>query len=399
MHTSATWTNGYFGTLYSGEPAATFESKRAREDGRNLIGELQQAGVAVRWIAFHQNGIPEGSAARVSAYRGLRSIFLSDRFGWLPRALGLDYHLVLPSGALDSLFMGDAERRLFHWLNRGPARQNLFIQVLLPEVRQIRGTARRTATIFHLGWQAAIGADRPPAAWEADDPLDEVDRIYAQVRANDYRYEPQYEWIAEVQRRQAAAAMQILGERLQDFMEALEAAGLADDTLVIVTADHGSANIKGRFWYGYHPIEEVVRVPFLLLGDVARGRDERFLTTIDLTQGILEYLGTGARLNDAALSFLSERRHEFAASVTLRSDINREWFLLLYGSGRKYRINLHPDGDGAVTEFRLDGFTEELVAEHREPPAEIAAPLREALYAFGFPGGDVHRLYRDLVTP
>ena len=105
------------------------------------------------------------------------------------------------------------------------------------------------------------------------------------------------------------------------------------------------------------------------------------------------------RLNDAVVSFLSERRHEFSASATLRSDINREWFLLLYGRGRKYRINLHPDGGGTVAELRLDGFTEELVAEHQEPPAEIAAPMREALQALGFPGGELHRQYRDLVTP
>ena len=71
MHTSAAWTNGYFGVLYSEEPAASFERERARKDGRNLIGALQRAGVAVRWIAIHQNGIPEGGAARVSAYRGL----------------------------------------------------------------------------------------------------------------------------------------------------------------------------------------------------------------------------------------------------------------------------------------------------------------------------------------
>ena len=190
--------------------------------------------------------------------------------------------------------MGDPERHLFAWLNRGPERGNRFTETLLPEVRQIRGTARRTATIFHLGWQVAIGAVRPPAAREADQPVDEIGRIDAQIRANDHRHEPRYEWIAQVHRGQAAAAMQILGARLQAFMEALDAEGLAGDALVIVTADHGSANTKGRFWYGFHPIEEVVRVPFLLLGDVARGRDERFLSTIDLTQGLLDYLGRRA---------------------------------------------------------------------------------------------------------
>jgi hypothetical protein len=143
----------------------------------------------------------------------------------------------------------------------------------------------------------------------------------------------------------------------------------------------------------------VVRVPFLVLGAVVPGRDDRLWSTIDITQGLLEHFGTGARLNDDALSIFAAQSHDFTASATLSSDINREWFLLLYGRGRKFRVNLHAQGEGAIAELGLDGFTEVPIAAHARPPAEIAAPLSSAIDALGFPRAELHREYRSYLVP
>jgi arylsulfatase A-like enzyme len=87
-------------------------------------------------------------------------------------------------------------------------------------------------------------------------------------------------------------------ERIGELLGALDRAGLADDTLVAVTADHGEGLLAhGQMAHGVHLYEEAVRVPLLLRwpGVVPAGRVvEAPVALVDLAPTLLELLGVPA---------------------------------------------------------------------------------------------------------
>ncbi len=90
------------------------------------------------------------------------------------------------------------------------------------------------------------------------------------------------------------------------LLAALEARGLADETLVLVTSDHGEAlGERGFFGHVENLDEEVVRVPFVVAGPgVARGSSvDAPLSLACLPATVLELLGVES---DAAFAWPSE---------------------------------------------------------------------------------------------
>ena len=74
------------------------------------------------------------------------------------------------------------------------------------------------------------------------------------------------------------------------LFESMEKIGLWDDTLIIVTADHGEALFEhGRWEHGASVLEEVVRVPLIVRGPgIKPGRSEIPASLVDLVPTILE---------------------------------------------------------------------------------------------------------------
>ena len=81
------------------------------------------------------------------------------------------------------------------------------------------------------------------------------------------------------------------------FFDDLRRAGLWDDTLVVVTADHGEAFDEHGFLMHTTAHEEVLRVPLVVKwpkGARAGVETERFSTALDLAPTILAHFGLGA---------------------------------------------------------------------------------------------------------
>ncbi|HSV74579.1 MAG TPA: sulfatase [Chthonomonadales bacterium] len=82
------------------------------------------------------------------------------------------------------------------------------------------------------------------------------------------------------------------------ILEALDATGVAEDTLVVVTADHGEVMVRGGIFFDHHGLyDEVVRVPLLLRwpGRIPPGirRDAAVLHS-DLAPTLLHWSGATA---------------------------------------------------------------------------------------------------------
>ncbi|HUT54978.1 MAG TPA: sulfatase [bacterium] len=118
--------------------------------------------------------------------------------------------------------------------------------------------------------------------------------------------------------------IQYVDHCIGDLMEALKEKGLLDQTLVVVTADHGEEFLDhGLFGHGNSLYEELIRVP-LIIYDGAKPQPGRVVSEVtqnlDLVPTILEYLGMEApagALGSSILPLLYGERPETTAGVAV----------------------------------------------------------------------------------
>jgi len=93
------------------------------------------------------------------------------------------------------------------------------------------------------------------------------------------------------------AEIAYLDTALAHVFTRLDALGLSEDTLVVITADHGEVLDEHPCWYDHHGLyEENIRVPLLLHqpGRVPAGRQvDGFVTLLDIAPTVLDHLGLG----------------------------------------------------------------------------------------------------------
>ncbi|MGI9335221.1 MAG: choline-sulfatase [Gammaproteobacteria bacterium] len=90
------------------------------------------------------------------------------------------------------------------------------------------------------------------------------------------------------------AMISYVDDKVGMLLDALDDAGLADNTVVIFTADHGDMMGERGMWYKFNPFEWSVRVPFIVRAPgSARGRVEnKGVSLLDLLPSLLD-LATG----------------------------------------------------------------------------------------------------------
>lgn len=406
VHTSAAWTNGFFGTLYSGTERVIHAGPSVA-DGRGLVSRLQRSRIGVRWLSYHRNGFPDGSAARSIQYAGLRSYLLTGRFAWIPEALGLDYHIALAGPFMEQNLTSAAARWVYRHLMGGEAPSgNALTEILLPQLRNLRGRQAQSLALFHIEWSAVGPLER--IDYIDGKPVDTLasaqqrfeskdgDELIRRIRDAEYRYGPKLDSVARSKRRSAAVHMNATARHLADFFQALAADPNLRDTAVIVSSDHGNIFAKGRFWYGYHPNVEVLRVPFILFNAGVAGRDDRLFATPDLHRTILDYFGVAPDLAALGRSVFGKHGHDAVVSLTMKSDRHKEWFLVVTKPSRRYRVNLHPKGDGLTTVLDRNGYDSTVQERTSGPPPEIRATLPGWIARYGIEPADIHRTIREL---
>lgn len=401
LRTNSAWTNAYFGTLYKGHPEFTFTriglGKRLLDvvsgADDNLLSILQRQGVNTRVMTYHRNGMPEGSASVVSGYRALRSVFLTFEHTPALDALGLDYNLVIPGSGAWSIW-GDQRKDFIRKLvgAKNARHDNILTKLLVPQMRGMQKSSRRSFMVFHTDWK--LGDISLPAAWDDGAPKGDEGRVQTYAKAQDYRYLPADEWYAERMRQRQDATIEQVGRKISAFIEALEEESLTEKTLLIFTADHGSMFARGRVWYGFHAEEEVLRVPFLMFGAGRSGIEYGQFETIDVVQTIIDIFGGTSQLHPRARSMLSTGAKPFTSSVTLRSDRNREWFVAIYKGGRKYLLNIHPEGDSQVLEQTVDGFRTSNVGVGYKVPRDLIPEFKAVMADYGFDEREIHSNFR-----
>ncbi|MGO1608138.1 MAG: sulfatase-like hydrolase/transferase [Brevibacterium yomogidense] len=99
------------------------------------------------------------------------------------------------------------------------------------------------------------------------------------------------------------AAVAYIDDHVGRIRERLEELGLAENTVVIVTSDHGDMLGEKGLWYTMSPYEQSARVPLIMWGPegvVPRGRFANPVSLLDLGATLEELAGAEARGGGAA---------------------------------------------------------------------------------------------------
>lgn len=415
MRTSVPYTYGFFGILYTGDPKfGVSRGNRSRrrplantEPGNspptkdNLLHHLQRKGISTQWIVYHRNGIPEASAAQTNIYKGLRSYYLTNNTVWIPELLGVDYHVTIASRAFAERYItGRFGRVVYDLLNKGKDGEYKAqdAEFIVDHIRAAQSAASSSFTLLHTSWGGFL---RDFATERRVEPqkskyISEPEAIQT-FRQDNYRYPPVYEGLVREIRDNNKLRMSALSEEFRYFLDCLKAR-MKNLPTIIITADHGSIFDEGRIWYGYHPNEEVIRVPLVVLNGASAGIDGRLFSTPDLTDTILDFFEAGNEKHNRISSFFRDGHgRDYVASLTLRANKHSEWYLVIFSrDGVKYQVNLHPDGDGRIRSYSVDNYTETLVSQTTHVPDNVLDIVSDCLQQFGIRPDEVHRNLRSL---
>jgi arylsulfatase A-like enzyme len=138
-----------------------------------------------------------------------------------------------------------------------------------------------------------------PAEWRSDDaatvpelPPEEWQGIRS-IDQHEYLALERFAGLADVVDAYDAGIRQV-DAQVGRILEHLRTTGLLDDTLVLVTSDHGESLYEDRFYIGhsYTVAEREIRVPLIvrLPGGAQRGRTDELVSLVDLVPLVLDAL-------------------------------------------------------------------------------------------------------------
>ena len=386
VRTNFTHTSGFFYALHSGQRRSWADPGKNKQEG--LLQMLQAAGVNTRWFTYHNNGVPD---VHHIPYRGVRSSFLKSRFSSILRPLHVDYNVFERTGAQGrGKAMGRRESAIQEWL-AGFDRESWRFPLerwALDEIHSLRADPRPFFMIVHLPPSALAGTETGPKTWEleAEDsvPAERLQRVRQKIlKDQDYTYAKEDAWAVDILRDEYRDSVRQGTRSLQKFLQAFRENGWHEDTLVLVTADHGKIMSRGKVEYGFHNDEEVARVPLLVMWQDRKGIDERLGESIDLPQTVLEFFQIEGRLSPHAVSLLGEAQKPWTSTLTTWSFKRKEWFFNVYQGGHRYVFNLYPKNT-SVRKEKISGLYRTQRVPMKAPlSAELGFELKEVLDLYG----------------
>ncbi|OFE14276.1 hypothetical protein BA895_11765 [Humibacillus sp. DSM 29435] len=148
------------------------------------------------------------------------------------------------------------------------------------------------------------------------------------------------------------AAVTGVDEQVGRMLHELDLLGLADDTVVVFTSDHGMQLGSHDLLYKNVPFEESARVPFVVRwpGHITPGHDGMLLGSVDVAPTLLGLLGLSEQIPDEVQGI------DCSGALLGVDDARRPDFALYLGPARG-------NGDPDVRGLRTG--THKLVVEHR----------------------------------
>lgn len=151
-------------------------------------------------------------------------------------------------------------------------------------------------------WDRFEDVDIPdPAHPEVPDPAQDPHSHRLRAMSGFDRHEPGIQEVRRA-RRSYYAAVSYIDDQIGRIRARLETLGLAEETVVIVTSDHGDMLGEKGLWFKMSPYEQSSRVPLLVHGPehlVPRGRFRTPVSLLDLLPTLRELAGAGPAVGGA----------------------------------------------------------------------------------------------------
>ncbi len=148
------------------------------------------------------------------------------------------------------------------------------------------------------------------------------------------------------------ASIRLADEAIGNFVRALEELHLSDQTLVIITADHGENLVRDGIFIGHGGLyQRVLKVPLIMFGPkVKRGVYKQLVSHLDLVPTILEAVGIksgrGSFEGKSLLKiFENDEGHDFILAVS--STAKKRYALIT----ERYKFVYSPSKEDAMDKF------------------------------------------------
>jgi len=338
-YTERTYTNGFYALLWNG-----FD-----DTSEALITRANREGRKTKWVSFHANGIPDTS---IPEYEGLRSGLLTENYRWLPQLLGLDYNVFLawPSTRLSTL------ATVVDAMNDPLDEDYLWDEVIPQEIAINQAAGERTLTNIHITLNRHSVQAQQLGLEEDPDILE----LVSHATTEGYTYPPEMTGNVEKYADVYKQRIDWYGRRIKELWSWMQTTGRDRDSVMIVTADHGSILERGMLWYGPHPEQEVMRVPLVVYG-VPAGRVAAPVSTRDVSATMTDILGISGT-GEGARSLLSDMPESRAVGSKTVAMFGRPTYYMINRTDGGCRIAIDDETGtesiGSVSHacFDLNGF-------------------------------------------
>ena len=283
-------------------------------------------------------------------------------------------------------------RRFARFLEQRDTRRPFFAFLNYMEAHRVRVPDRSLR-------ERVMSASQVESSYEMDQSQDRMQRVSLGLQAALSERE------VEVVNGVYDAALAELDVLLDAVLADLEERGLSEQTIVILTSDHGEhLGDHGSYLHQYSLYDGVLRVPLVVWapGWLAPGREEIPVTNVDLFATILEFAGLPVPPESTAVSLLRPVRDRALVSQYLPfkpmlkrwsreyPDWNFEPFMARLSAVRVGSFKLLVDWDGKSELYDLSRDPGE-VNDLLEKRPELAMGMREQLKR----RGEIGRAGRD----
>ena len=149
-------------------------------------------------------------------------------------------------------------------------------------------------------------------------------------------------------------------DKIGRILDTLEETGLAQDTLVVFTSDHGEMLGERGMWHKHHFFESALRTPlcFSLPGEIKSGRVDSVVSHIDILPTLMEFLGADEVTTDGTSFMAALQGKPLATDRAVFADylaigpcvpcrmVRRGDFKYLYTHGKEAQLfNISQDPD------------------------------------------------------
>ena len=219
---------------------------------------------------------------------------------WKKKFQGVPWHL--PEHLHSDIFTGNTA---VQWIRHHDDERPLFLQIGFPGPHEPWDPLERHLRLYE-------NADLPmladwPGDLEGKPPQHQAHREFHAGCDHESRIAMDEATLDDVRRMQRHyfAKVSLIDEQVGRVLDALEAAGRLDNSLIVFCSDHGEMLGDHRLAYKWLMYESIVRVPLIVSGPgVEPGEDRNLASLIDLGPSLLDWVGAAipTRLEGGSLA-------------------------------------------------------------------------------------------------